>query len=116
MTADDDEAPAEGENAPAANADAAVAIPITGELDLHPFAPREIPSVVREYLAACRERGILHVRLVHGRGRGVQRAVVRRLLASLPEVVRASDAPVAAGGWGATIADLAPLAGAARDA
>ncbi len=91
----------------------AVEIPITGDLDLHPFAPREIPSVVREYLQACRERGILRVRLAHGRGRGVQRAVVRRLLASLPEVVSAQDALPGAGGWGATVVDLAPLLGAA---
>ncbi len=61
---------------------ALVAVPITGELDLHAFAPREVPSLVAEYLRACRERGILEVRLVHGRGRGVQRAVVRRLLRS----------------------------------
>jgi DNA-nicking Smr family endonuclease len=89
--------------------DEAVRIPITGDLDLHPFSPREIPSVVQEYLQACRERGILHVRLAHGRGRGVQRAVVRRVLASLPEVLGARDAPPEAGGWGATLADLAPL-------
>ena len=84
----------------------AVAIPITGELDLHPFAPREIPSVVREYVRACRERGILHLRLAHGRGKGVQRAVVRRVLASLPDVVSFSDAPPGAGGWGATVVVL----------
>jgi DNA-nicking Smr family endonuclease len=89
--------------------DEAVPIPITGDLDLHPFAPREIPSVVRDYLQACREHGILYVRLAHGRGRGVQRAVVRRLLASLPEVVSAHDAPPEAGGWGATLVDLVPL-------
>jgi DNA-nicking Smr family endonuclease len=89
--------------------DEAVPIPVTGDLDLHPFAPREIPSLVREYLQACRKRGILQVRLAHGRGRGVQRAVVRRLLASLPEVVSARDASPAAGGWGATLVELAPL-------
>jgi DNA-nicking Smr family endonuclease len=83
-------------------------IPITGELDLHPFAPREIPSLVREYVAACRQQGILHLRLAHGRGRGVQRAVVRRVLASLPEVLSAEDAPPEAGGWGATLAELRP--------
>jgi DNA-nicking Smr family endonuclease len=84
----------------------ALAIPITGELDLHPFAPREIPSVVEEYVRACRERGILRLRLAHGRGRGVQRAVVRRVLASLPEVVTFDDAPPSAGGWGATVVVL----------
>ncbi|HXK10398.1 MAG TPA: Smr/MutS family protein [Vicinamibacteria bacterium] len=83
-------------------ADEPFVIPVTGDLDLHPFDPREIPSVVGEYVRACRERGILHLRLVHGRGRGVQRAAVRRVLASLPEVVSFSDAPALAGGWGAT--------------
>jgi DNA-nicking Smr family endonuclease len=83
--------------------DEPVAIPLTGDLDLHPFSPREIPSVVEEYVRACRERGVLHLRLAHGRGRGVQRAAVRRVLASLPEVVSFSDAPLSAGGWGATV-------------
>ncbi len=83
-----------------------VQIPITGELDLHAFAPRDIPSVVEEYLGACREKGIHLVRLVHGRGKGVQRAVVRRLLARLPEVESFTDAPPQAGGWGATVVVL----------
>ena len=94
----DDEDPSGGE----------VVLPLTGELDLHAFAPRDIPSVVEEYVRACRERGVLELRLVHGRGRGVQRAVVRRRLASLPGVVGYDDAPPAAGGWGATIVRLAP--------
>jgi len=81
-------------------------IPVTGDLDLHPFDPREIPSLVEEYVRACRERGILRLRLAHGRGRGVQRAAVRRVLASLPEVVSFSDAPPLAGGWGATVVIL----------
>jgi DNA-nicking Smr family endonuclease len=83
--------------------DEPVAIPLTGDLDLHPFDPREIPSVVEEYVRACRERGVLRLRLAHGRGRGVQRAAVRRKLASMPEVVSFSDAPPEAGGWGATL-------------
>ena len=83
-------------------------IPLTGELDLHAFSPRDVPSVVEEYVRACRERGILRLRLVHGRGRGVQRAVVRRTLASMTEVVSLSDAPPVAGGWGATIVALGP--------
>jgi len=78
-------------------------IPLTGDLDLHPFSPREIPSVVEEYVRACREGGVLRLRLAHGRGKGVQRAVVRRVLASIPEVVSFSDAPPSAGGWGATV-------------
>ena len=78
-------------------------IPLTGDLDLHPFLPREIPSLVEEYVRACRERGVLRLRLAHGRGRGVQRAAVRRTLASMHEVVSFSDAPPQAGGWGATV-------------
>jgi DNA-nicking Smr family endonuclease len=88
----------------------AVVVPITGELDLHTFAPRDVPSVVAEYLQACRERGILRVRVVHGRGKGVQRAEVRRALRSLPGVASFADAPPASGGWGATVIDLTPAA------
>jgi DNA-nicking Smr family endonuclease len=86
----------------------AVEVPITGDLDLHPFAPGEIPSVVGEYVRACRERGILDLRLAHGKGRGVQRAVVRRVLQEMPEVVSFADAPPESGAWGATIARLRP--------
>ena len=81
-------------------------IPITRELDLHAFAPADIPSVVEEYLAECRRRGMAEVRLVHGRGKGVQRAVVRRQLARLPFVLGFVDAPPASGGWGATLVSL----------
>jgi DNA-nicking Smr family endonuclease len=80
-----------------------VEIPITGELDLHAFAPRDVPVVVEEYVRACRERGLRRLRLVHGRGIGVQRAEVRRVLGRLPGVASFSDAPPASGGWGATI-------------
>jgi DNA-nicking Smr family endonuclease len=85
---------------------ACVEIPIGPELDLHPFAPRDVPSVVEEYLRACREKGILSVRLVHGRGKGVQRAVVQRLLRGLAGVRAFRDAPPASGGWGATLVEL----------
>jgi DNA-nicking Smr family endonuclease len=68
-----------------------------------------VPAVTEDYLVACRERGILEVRVVHGRGTGTQRAVVRRLLASLPWVESFADAPPASGGWGATRARLRPL-------
>ena len=81
-------------------------IPITGELDLHAFAPADVPSVVEEYLRECLLRGIREVRLVHGRGKGVQRAVVRRLLRALPDVESFDDAPPASGGWGATLVRL----------
>jgi DNA-nicking Smr family endonuclease len=68
-----------------------------------------VAAVTEDYLLACRERGILEARIVHGRGTGTQRAVVRRLLASLPWVESFADAPPQAGGWGATLARLAPL-------
>lgn len=88
--------------------DSVVVLPVTGELDLHAFAPRDIPSVVEEYLAECRARGLSVVRLIHGRGRGVQRAVVRRVLAASPDVVHFADADPASGGWGATVAEIRP--------
>jgi DNA-nicking Smr family endonuclease len=89
--------------------DDAVELPITGELDLHTFAPREVPSLVEEYVRACRERGIQRLRLVHGRGRGVRRAEVRRVLARLSEVRGFADAPPESGGWGATLVELYPF-------
>ncbi|PYQ03195.1 MAG: DNA mismatch repair protein MutS [Acidobacteria bacterium] len=85
-------------------------LPITEELDLHAFAPRDVPSVVEEYLRACREEGLLLVRVVHGRGRGVQRAEVHRVLRRMTEEVEGfADAPPGSGGWGATLVRLRPL-------
>jgi DNA-nicking Smr family endonuclease len=55
-------------------------VPIEPELDLHPFAPREIPSVVEEYVTTAHAHGLRRLRLVHGRGRGVQRAIVQAAL------------------------------------
>ena len=81
-------------------------IPLDGELDLHPFAPRDIPSVVEEYVRACADRGVRHLRLAHGKGKGVQRSAVRRVLATLPEVVSFGDAPATTGGWGATVVEI----------
>jgi len=86
----------------------AVAIPITGELDLHAFAPRDVASVVEEYVRACREHGVRRLRLVHGRGTGTQRAVVRRVLRGLEGIAAVRDAPPEAGGWGATLVELDP--------
>lgn len=90
-----------------ASADSVWELPITGELDLHAFAPADVPSLVEEYLSQCRRRGVAEVRLVHGRGKGVQRAVVRRLLGELPGVLSFRDAAPASGGWGATLVSLA---------
>jgi DNA-nicking Smr family endonuclease len=83
--------------------EAPLELPLTGELDLHAFSPRDVPSVVEEYVRACAEAGLIHLRLVHGRGRGVQRAVVRRVLARLAFVEDFADAPPLSGGWGATV-------------
>ncbi len=85
-----------------------VAVPIEGSLDLHSFAPADIPSVVEEYLIAARAAGLTEVRLIHGRGQGVQKARVQALLARIPGVLEIREAPVDRGGWGATVARLAP--------
>ena len=69
----------------------AVELPIEPELDLHAFAPADIPSVVAEYLVAAREKGLRQVRLVHGRGRGVQRGIVQSVLEKHPLVVEFWD-------------------------
>ena len=63
-----------------------VRIPIEGELDLHPFAPREIPSVVDEYLNEAHAAGLREVRLIHGRGKGIQRGIVQQTLERHPLV------------------------------
>lgn len=75
-------------------------------LDLHPFDPKDIRSVVEEFIEECRRAGILEVRLIHGKGAGVQRAIVRSLLDKHPAVISFKDAPAEAGGWGATIVSL----------
>jgi DNA-nicking Smr family endonuclease len=85
-----------------------VVLPLEDVLDLHPFAAREIRSVVEEYLTQCQAAGFSVVRLIHGKGRGVQRDNVRALLARLPFVQEFHDAPPDAGGWGATIVTLSP--------
>ena len=85
-----------------------VRLPIEDALDLHAFAPKEIASVVEEYLAECRERGLCEVRLIHGKGTGTQRAIVRRLLMNHPDVLSFADAPPQAGAWGATMVRLKP--------
>ena len=85
-----------------------VRIPIEDSIDLHTFAPRDIPSVVEAYIEAARESGFVEVRLIHGRGKGFQRKRVREVLAASPVVERFADAPAVRGGWGATLAWLRP--------
>ena len=84
----------------------AVDVPIDGSLDLHHFAPRDVPSVVNEYLDACRERGILSVRIAHGKGIGVQRERVHRLLEKRTDVVSFRLDSETGAGWGATLVEL----------
>lgn len=92
-----------------ASGDAVVDWPIDGTLDLHLFDPAEVGDLVPEYLRACRERGILQVRLVHGKGIGALRRTVESLLGRLPEVAAWRTAGEDAGGWGATLVTLHPL-------
>jgi dsDNA-specific endonuclease/ATPase MutS2 len=85
-----------------------VSIPIRDSIDLHYFRAAEIGQVVEAYLEAAVDAGLREVRLIHGRGKGVQRGRVQRLLARSPHVERFADAPGDEGGWGATIAWLRP--------
>jgi hypothetical protein len=96
--------PDEDELAP--NPEVPVEIPVEDSLDLHPFPPREVPDVVDAYLEAAVEKGFAEVRLIHGRGIGVQRDRVQKLLARHPLVSGFHDAPPERGGWGATVAYL----------
>src|SRR5688572_33223011 len=78
-------------------------VPIEDSIDLHGFQPRDIPSVVEEYLLAAHEMGFGEVRLIHGRGTGFQRHRVRQVLEASALVERFADAPPQRGGWGATL-------------
>jgi len=84
-----------------------VVVPLEDRIDLHPFRPRDVRSVVESYLEQALEAGYREVRLIHGRGIGVQREIVRSLLQRHPHVVEFFDAPPERGGWGATVVRLA---------
>jgi DNA-nicking Smr family endonuclease len=84
----------------------AVVLPIEDELDLHTFAPREVPELLDAYLEACREKGFAEVRVIHGKGTGQLRARVLSLLANSPHVAYTRPAPPERGGWGATLVGL----------
>lgn len=81
-------------------------LPIDGVLDLHTFRPADIKTLVPEYLEACRARGILRVRIIHGKGIGNLRRSVHSILAKHPAVASFSLASEGFGGWGATIVHL----------
>ncbi len=87
--------------------DGAVELPIDGTLDLHTFNPRETRELVPVYLEECRSRGILDVRIIHGKGQGVQREIVHGILKRHPGVISFGH-PTDAGSWGATVVELAP--------
>lgn len=81
-------------------------VPIEDFIDLHAFQPADVLAVVGDYLEEAVKCGFQEVRLIHGRGKGVQRANVQRLLAGHPLVESYRDAPSTRGGWGATLVEL----------
>ena len=82
--------------------------PVNGTLDLHMFKPKDVKSALSEYLIQCRIQGILHVRIIHGKGHGVLRQIVHSFLESCA-YVKEFNTPSDASGWGATIVILEPM-------
>jgi DNA-nicking Smr family endonuclease len=85
-----------------------IELPIDGVLDLHAFQPGDVKELVPAYISECRDRGILQVRIIHGKGIGTLKRTVHSILSKLPEVVSFKQAGDDAGGWGATIVALKP--------
>lgn len=83
-----------------------VEIEITDSIDLHSFNPRDIRAVVEAYLAEAHKKGFSVVRIVHGKGVGVQREIVRQVLSETDFVAKFKNAPEFTGSWGATIVEL----------
>jgi dsDNA-specific endonuclease/ATPase MutS2 len=88
------------------NGDEPVRIPITDVFDLHSVAPRDVKPIVEAYLEEAHKLGFSALRIIHGRGVGVQREIVRSILSKTDFVESFRDAPAEAGGWGATIVTL----------
>lgn len=89
--------------------DEPVVVPVEDHIDLHSFSPRDVPYVVEAYLEEAAAAGFFEVRIVHGRGKGIQKERVRRVLSQNPRVAGYAEAPAGRGGWGATVVWLTPL-------
>lgn len=83
-----------------------VELEITDVFDLHTIPPKQTKAVIEEYLQQAQQRSFRYVRIIHGKGIGVQREITRKVLERSPFVIRFSDAPPEAGGWGATVVEL----------
>ena len=83
-------------------------LPITGELDLHTFDPRDLGELIPAYLDECLARGLREVRIIHGKGTGTLRRTVHALLARYPKAVSVRQGDETSGSWGATIVTLRP--------
>jgi len=83
-----------------------VHVPIEDWIDLHTFSPKEISSLLEDYLEECQKKGFKEVRIIHGKGRGVQRNIAHAFLKKSPLVESFRIAPPEGGGWGATLVYL----------
>jgi len=83
-----------------------VKLNIEDVLDLHTFRPKDIPDLLEDYLAECLKAGIYSIRIIHGKGKGIQKRRVRELLEKNSMVTTFKEAPPEAGGWGATLVEL----------
>lgn len=103
MKSDEPDEPDEDFDAPILDGDSVVELPLEDVLDLHSFEPRDVEEIVRGYLDEAFGAGFPGVRLIHGKGVGVRRQLVRKLLANDERVASFGDAPFDGGNWGATI-------------
>ncbi|MBD3297182.1 MAG: DNA mismatch repair protein MutS [candidate division Zixibacteria bacterium] len=81
-------------------------MPIDGTLDLHTFSPRDVKSLVPDYIEECRARGITQLRIIHGKGTGTLRRIVHGILEEHPHVAAFRHEGGSGGSWGATVVDL----------
>lgn len=85
-----------------------IVVPIEDVIDLHTYHPGDVKSLLEEYIPACIDKGVYEIRIIHGKGKGVQRRIVHSLLSKHPDVASFQTAGPEAGGWGATVARLMP--------